>query len=107
MTTIKPWRWAMREVGRKAGGLWNVFDTKSRANFCAELLRNKGIDAEAVPVYGPEALDAAVAAERDKWRILTDESSHIFNGGCPEHGKWNSRDPECPACVALGDWLAP
>jgi len=49
---------------------------------------------------------AAVAAERAKWRILTDESAHIYNGGCPEHGKWDSRDPNCPACVALGDWVA-
>jgi hypothetical protein len=62
---------------------------------------------EFVPLYDQAALDAAVAAERDKWRILTDESAHIFNGGCPYHNKWNVRDPACPACVALGDWVAP
>ena len=49
---------------------------------------------------------AAKAAERAKWKILTDDSKHIFNGGCPEHSDWNRRDPECPACNELGEWRA-
>jgi hypothetical protein len=50
--------------------------------------------------------NAAVAAERAKWKLLTDDSKHIFNGGCPEQGNWNGRDPECQACVLLGEWQA-
>jgi hypothetical protein len=77
------------------------------------------------PLYDQAALDAAVEqanarqnsawrlmcakmieAERAKWQLLTNDSAHIFNGGCPEQGNWNCRDPECRACVLLGEWQA-
>lgn len=56
-------------------------------------------------LYGRAELDAAVAAERERWRILLSRQ-HVFNGSCPDAKNWHDRDPRCPACRALGEWQA-
>lgn len=54
---------------------------------------------------GSALVAAAVAAERKHWRTLLSRQ-HVFNGSCPDAENWNDRDPECPACRALGEWRA-
>ena len=51
-----------------------------------------------------DALDL-VAAERKHWRTML-SPQHVFRGSCPDAQNWHDRDPECPACRALGDWTA-
>jgi len=29
------------------------------------------------------------------------DDGHAYNGMCPEHGNWGSRDPDCPACTLI------
>jgi hypothetical protein len=52
-----------------------------------------------------QAAEARVAAERERWRTLL-VGPHLYEGDCPDGENWHSRDPDCPACAALGDWRA-
>lgn len=46
-----------------------------------------------------------IGDERKRWRTLLSRA-HVFNGSCPDAENWHDRDPECPACRALGSWRA-
>lgn len=48
-------------------------------------------------------VDAAVAAERARWRMML-AGPHLYLGDCPDWVDWDARDPECPACQSLLGW---
>lgn len=61
--------------------------------------------AEQVVAYAAAEVSRAVAAERERWRILI-SGPHEYNGECPDAYDLHRRDPECRACAALGEWMA-
>jgi hypothetical protein len=61
--------------------------------------------AKAARLMANQAWDAAVAAERERWRMLI-SGPHEYNGDCPDGYNLHRRDPECRACAALGEWRA-
>jgi hypothetical protein len=67
MTTIKPWRWAVRET---VGNMWGVCDSEVEAQETAAEWRVDGFEAEVVPLYDPAGVAAAVAAERKRCATL-------------------------------------
>ena len=53
------------------------------------------------PLYDQTALDAEVAAERERWRALL-RTPHRMAGGCPDEvAGADSRDLDCPACQLM------
>ena len=63
-----------------------------------------GVEVDLTPLL--RAVEAAaVADERKHWRTLLSQQ-HVFRGSCPDAQNWHDRDPEGPACLALGEWRA-
>ena len=58
-----------------------------------------------MPLLTMEQAAQMVADERKHWRTLLSRQ-HLFKGSCPDAENWHDRDPECPACRALGEWRA-
>ena len=61
------------------------------------------LDGGQAPCYYGSTVARLMAAERKHWRTLLSRQ-HVLNGSCPDAENWHARDPECPACRALGEW---
>jgi hypothetical protein len=67
MSTIKPWKWAVRET---VGNMWVACDSELEAQETAAEWRVDGFEAEVVPLYDPAGVAADVAAERERCAAL-------------------------------------
>jgi hypothetical protein len=61
---VRPWKWAVREPG--VAGMWVGRDSSVEARSTADEWADDGFEPEVVPLYDQAALDAAVAAERER-----------------------------------------
>ena len=89
---LGPAAWAVMAFGR-------VQKLAVRADVADELAckwREQDPNADALPLYGPAALDAAVAVERERWRELLEARA----AGC-ERAAENTEDPKFDAMARV------